>query len=193
MVLLAASTCVIFSPASADAAVIKFSGQADGRSVSGFIKYDESTLPFDTVDDPETAIRYYFPGVFSFKSDGLNRSNDPFLAVVGDAVAGNSSGIPDVFNAFVVNGGSAIEQYGFFVDYGSATALASASLPPFLPQGPATFSYEFAGEGFTIPVTFSSSVPEPSTWAMMILGIAGAGGLIRRRSRKDVITVSAAC
>jgi len=31
----------------------------------------------------------------------------------------------------------------------------------------------------------ASAVPEPSTWAMMILGFAGVGFMAYRRSRKD--------
>ena len=30
-----------------------------------------------------------------------------------------------------------------------------------------------------------AAVPEPSTWAMMILGFAGVGFIAYRRSRKD--------
>jgi hypothetical protein len=33
--------------------------------------------------------------------------------------------------------------------------------------------------------SLTSAVPEPSTWAMMILGFAGAGFMAYRRSRKD--------
>jgi hypothetical protein len=32
---------------------------------------------------------------------------------------------------------------------------------------------------------FLTAVPEPSTWAMMILGFAGVGFMAYRRSRKD--------
>jgi hypothetical protein len=31
----------------------------------------------------------------------------------------------------------------------------------------------------------TAAVPEPSTWAMMILGFAGVGFMAYRRSRKD--------
>jgi hypothetical protein len=34
-------------------------------------------------------------------------------------------------------------------------------------------------------LSISSAVPEPSTWAMMILGFAGVGFMAYRRSRKD--------
>ena len=37
----------------------------------------------------------------------------------------------------------------------------------------------------TLTVTVAESVPEPATWAMMILGFAGVGFMAYRRSRKD--------
>jgi len=35
-------------------------------------------------------------------------------------------------------------------------------------------------------------VPEPSTWAMMILGFAGIGYMAHRRSRKSTMALTAA-
>lgn len=43
--------------------------------------------------------------------------------------------------------------------------------------------YELAGDG--------TAVPEPTTWAMMLLGLAGFGGMVRRR-RRDVAAAGAA-
>ncbi len=36
-------------------------------------------------------------------------------------------------------------------------------------------------------LSFSSAVPEPATWAMMIIGFTGAGVAIRRRRRDDSV------
>lgn len=41
------------------------------------------------------------------------------------------------------------------------------------------------GDGFKLKsITFSSAVPEPSTWLMLILGFGLVGGVMRRESRK---------
>jgi PEP-CTERM motif len=40
------------------------------------------------------------------------------------------------------------------------------------------FTYAFAAAGF------SSGVPEPSTWAMMLIGFAGLGLMAYRRQKK---------
>ena len=50
-------------------------------------------------------------------------------------------------------------------------------------------------EGSTGPVganTITAAVPEPSTWAMMILGFAGIGFMTYRRSRKSTMAFTAA-
>ena len=39
---------------------------------------------------------------------------------------------------------------------------------------------------------FLHAVPEPSTWAMMILGFAGIGFMAYRRSRKNTMALTAA-
>jgi len=54
-----------------------------------------------------------------------------------------------------------------------------------------TISYNLRGNGNNIDqVRFSvertASVPEPATWAMMIVGIGLAGGVLRRRQRRTV-------
>jgi hypothetical protein len=48
---------------------------------------------------------------------------------------------------------------------------------------------QFANINVTMGI---SAVPEPSTWAMMILGFAGVGFMAYRRSRKSTMALSAA-
>lgn len=49
------------------------------------------------------------------------------------------------------------------------------------------FSSDFGGQFIFSDGVFASTsaVPEPSTWAMMIIGFAGVGFIAYRRSRKD--------
>ncbi len=48
---------------------------------------------------------------------------------------------------------------------------------------------ESGGNGaFSGTLTFASAVPEPATWAMMIIGFTGAGVAIRRRRRDDSVS-----
>ncbi len=47
------------------------------------------------------------------------------------------------------------------------------------------FSVNFSGQryaaGDKVTINFASGVPEPATWAMMILGFGVAGAAVRRR------------
>lgn len=184
--LAAAAGLSMIVSAAAEAAVIKFTGSANGRDVSGLITYDPNTPAVDTTEYTSGTVSLYFPGTLKFVSGGLKR-NSEFTLVVGDAKEGNSEGATDVFNAFVPAGSR--ESYGFLLDYGTASAWDSSAIPTFLASGPATFSYDYAGDGFSIPVTFSTAVPEPTTWAMMMMGFGVSGAAMRRRPRRKVATV----
>ena len=81
-------------------------------------------------------------------------------------------------------------------DAGSGCSAYSAAFCPFSPVGVnfagTAKSIEFAGVANEIvfdDVTFGSStpggVPEPSTWAMMMLGLAGIGIVARRRAKSS--------
>lgn len=56
------------------------------------------------------------------------------------------------------------------------------------------FSYATAGGGFGFDfsptVTQVSAVPEPSTWAMLLLGFFAAGGALRSARRRQKLTVT---
>ncbi len=47
----------------------------------------------------------------------------------------------------------------------------------------ATYSNDSTGLDFTVT---SAGVPEPTSWALMLLGFAGAGGALRRRLRPQI-------
>jgi len=51
------------------------------------------------------------------------------------------------------------------------------------PGGPSsTTGYSFSGEVSFEPARAGPAIPEPATWAMMILGFFGAGCAVRRRN-----------
>jgi PEP-CTERM motif len=54
-------------------------------------------------------------------------------------------------------------------------------------HGDVTDSYTFQFRSDIV-----EAVPEPSTWAMMLLGFAGMGGMAYRRSRKSTLALTAA-
>lgn len=170
----------------AQAAVVTFAGSSGDRNVSGRLTYDPATPEDDSLSTDGSNYSYYYPGTLSFMSGDLQRSGSVFL-VVADAFAGNPYAYNDGVSAFVT--ASSREGYGLSFDFGTTAALSSSAIPSVFPKGDASFYYYYyADEEFTIPVTFSSAVPETSTWAMMILGIGAIGCAIRRRRTSARIT-----
>jgi hypothetical protein len=77
---------------------------------------------------------------------------------------------------------------------GSQTTPAGNELITITGLGPfttATFSSTADAFEFSLPTPLSSGVPEPSTWAMMMLGFAGLGYAAFRRNSKGQTLVSA--
>ncbi|MBX3483441.1 PEPxxWA-CTERM sorting domain-containing protein [Phenylobacterium sp.] len=94
-------------------------------------------------------------------------------------------------NTAVTSGGS----YDIFASF--STAIAMNGHPVFATLdflNTATFGIQLDDPGVTyssrsgvlVGSTPSAAVPEPSTWAFMILGFGGAGALLRRRARPAV-------
>jgi hypothetical protein len=97
----------------------------------------------------------------------------------------------------------------FFVDFyggaqGSVTGLGFSSGAPFTaPDAPFSFSHWGAGtygffsggnlpqgEPHTEQIVLTAHVPEPATWAMLILGFGAAGALLRRRETTAAATTA---
>jgi len=162
----------------AQAAVVTFAGSSGDRNVSGRLTYDPSTPAVDRFSEDGSNYSFYYPGTLSFISGDLQRSGNVFL-IVADATASNPYAYNDAITAYVT--ASSREDYGISFDFGNTFALSSSAIPSVFPSGDASFYYYYAGEEFTLPVTFLSAVPETSTWAMMILGLGAIGCAIRRR------------
>ncbi|WP_126174535.1 PEPxxWA-CTERM sorting domain-containing protein [Altericroceibacterium xinjiangense] len=177
MTAIAALTGIV-TPGTANAAVAYFSGSSGDRSISGHLTYDPTMTTTDHEYYSWGTLSFYFPGVLSFTSGDLTRSSD-YLLIVGDAYEGNAEGATDGIVANVA--ASSREGYSLSASYGDTTSLTSGAIPSFFPTGYGTFQYSYAGEGFTMPVTFSSTIPEPGTWLMMILGFGAVGFAVRRR------------
>jgi len=111
------------------------------------------------------------------------------LSSVGDSGTGSTSFF-QVKGSGTFSGGSLTHDDGasLYLD-GSSTAIisqpveTSAELGTFTtPLGPHTFTIDYVeGNGAPSQLTFTTSVPEPSTWAMMILGFFGVGFVAYRR------------
>jgi hypothetical protein len=191
-----AALCCVACPYAATAAnvTINFAGAENGRSVVGSLTYDPDAVP-DFVDSYEGYnVAQYFPNSqLAFTSNGFQAS-DFYRLAVADAYTPNTEGATDGFLGAVIRGGSGREQFGVQFDYENLTSLTSTQLLARFPRTLGSFYYDYAGEGYRIPITFSyapvsGTVPEPATWASMVIGIGIAGGFARNRRKKMRVTL----
>jgi PEP-CTERM motif len=107
-------------------------------------------------------------------------SGPGFSWVFNDAIL-TTGGLHFDYNGIVFSAGPSL--YNIFSDLGGTNNALLASNDPFLrgivdTLGVGTISA-------AVPVT--AAVPEPSTWAMMILGFAGLGFMAYRRKSKPAL------
>jgi hypothetical protein len=57
-----------------------------------------------------------------------------------------------------------------------------------VPAGATELQLGFTGPYFYQPPDFAAAVPEPSTWAMLLIGFAGIGLVAYRRSKDSLVT-----
>jgi hypothetical protein len=100
--------------------------------------------------------------------------------------ASNSVGTP-----FAINGGGFVSPYVFVpTTYVSGSAIGGQAVwfgATFAALGLTPGQYDFTAPNDTITVNIgpvSGAVPEPSTWAMMLLGFGGIGFTMRRSKRR---------
>lgn len=203
-------------PASADVITVTFTGIANGIDTLRYFGNSPyvvnanyvSTYTFDTSlgtpYDPTGRYEVYGGALYGTTTPVISAS----LTINGMtySVPVNSSGYLEFDNPTSSSGGFRVDG-GVFTDSSGNyrldnTIYSTSSSAPFLTSLNTSFSYSFQpgdGEGgeFTVAsemitlsplsVTVTDAVPEPSTWAMMILGFAGIGFLAYRPKNNLVI------
>jgi PEP-CTERM motif len=133
-------------------------------------------------------------------------------SVAFDLVGNPAVTIKNISNANFVNSGaiandSPFGAFGYSLDWngpnGNPTGVTSLSFEIFTSGGPLTlgstlyqgtplvFAADVLGNGNTgnvaAPGTPGGGVPEPPTWAMMLVGFGGLGAMLRRRRAQAVV------
>jgi hypothetical protein len=171
-----------------------FSGTASGviGGILGFI--DEPfnvTLVGDTGNVTSGGTEWFNRGSATFNVDGFAGT---FAGVFNEAIVNNDPGSPRAAFGQFQNPDFVAEalQNAAFETYDLTTAFPLTSgTPEFIPQ---IFQTDPLGGIFTPTLEFDSAsatrfqavigVPEPSTWAMLLLGFAGLGFAGYSRARR---------
>ena len=75
---------------------------------------------------------------------------------------------------------------------GGGTSMAHVDLQPIVSGGPQHLVITGSGGsaatfGGTVSFVLAGAVPEPTTWALMIVGFGGIGGLLRKRRQDGLV------
>ena len=173
-----------------------------GSQISGTITYDTALATYTSFNSHAGV--YSVPtGTFTFATDGGVSLTRSLTGIFVDDT-NNQSGYQFVANVGTqnVNDFSTV-QFRLFAF--NSTAVTDTSIPTSL--NPGNFSgseifYDFyspagtwigqvehccSANDVSVTVTMSAAVPEPSTWAMMILGFMGVGFMAYRRKSKPAL------
>jgi hypothetical protein len=131
-----------------------------------------------------------FSGVFNLSGDGLFANGTPTLTTDASNLAYwlgsyNNSNSSDAIQTWVVPTGSVVQATYPWGNIAGTPSWIWPSDPSSSP--PAGGQCPFCTVDFMATFTVGqpeSGVPEPSTWAMMLLGLLGVGGALRRRRRQ---------
>lgn len=213
-VLLLAAVAALAMPGAARAAIVTFDwlgkitnieGGGSAYSLNETIKlsltYDTSVLPAQIQNGGTTAV--YTSGM-EFIRFGWQMWPVDNSGVFGQTQISNNRPAGASFTDEVTFQGQNYNNdsyvtFIFALTGADPQALNSTALPTSL-INPAAFGSAFASyvvDGVTytaqisaVPGTFPGAVPEPTTWAMMLIGFAGVGFIAYRRSRKFVATAA---
>jgi PEP-CTERM motif len=162
-------------------------------SVNAVLATIPGTVPltsFFTADlssDPKARLRISIGPVTFTKFDAVGYGT-PEEGGPPDLGAGNFPNVEYIDGQFAGVGGFFINSAGYFLKQ-DPVAYAESFIPYPLLLGSLNSGYILAGY-YPYPTSFSiHAVPEPSTWAMVLLGFAGVGAAIR--SRRDPIQMIA--
>lgn len=195
--LIAAAACLFCGVNNADAALLLTNGGFDTGTFSGWTLSTSTRNTVETTNGEFTAQAGGAYAQLSFPQ-GSSNNNDATLSQSFSATAGQSlvlsfylqgdGGTPSdfkvAFDGTVLQSLSPVPDTNGWVLYSfNVTSAASNTL---------TFSFndQASGNSSNIgldSVSIAAAVPEPSTWAMMLLGFCGLGFMTCRRNKNAMI------
>jgi hypothetical protein len=134
-----------------------------GRSMTASIDIAQAFVPSG---------RWFLGGYDDITLDGVAGSGYIDIFLYGSTTSTGSI-LPQPFSAYTSS------EFTFAVVVGPDIFEGSSAITSLVQRDNST-TFDFNG-------TFPSSVPEPSTWAMMLIGFAGIGAMAYRRKSKPAL------
>jgi len=160
-------------------------GPADATFTTNAINYDSTIGGYTVggfVNDP-TGANFNNPGV---ATQGLDHTHFQFIGTVG-LLSGNNSFVVAHDDGLILS----IAGFGLVVNSPNPTSPTFTPFNVFNPGPAGNFAFQLDyNETFGPPATLvwsinnvivTGGVPEPATWAMMLMGFGGLGAVLRRR------------
>lgn len=192
--------------AAASAAAVAFSSGANAAVVvnAGTVTNLNNPNPSDPnsvkVEDGVTTINFGLNPITDTNFTSSFILNNTLAGIYSVSTSTSSSGV-------LFTGGTLTQLMGCAVDFTGCTAgavynllVGTGPVPPagttlyLAPTQLAAGNYRLTVNGtspgngsYTGNVTIRPAVPEPSTWAMMLLGFGATGFMMRRRNRRTVL------
>lgn len=158
-----------------------------GTPFSGTVSYDSDAKPFGGTT---TESYYNLQGALSVTIGGYTQTYNEFDAFVRAGASGQDNIFS--FSSPFSGGGSPYQWTIQFADY-TGSYLTSTGLPDVAPpalsekEGYTSFGISDGPESARSvgSTAFIAAVPEPTTWAMMIIGLAFVGLYLRKRASME--------
>lgn len=172
-----------------DASVVP-GGAPDSSFLPGSLNYDSNATGYTVgqfVNDP-LGVNFSNPLA---AAAGLDNTHFQILGTIG-LLAGNNTFVLGHDDGAVLN----IATFGNVLSDPGPTSFANSPFNVFNPGAAGNFAFTLdynetfgppAELLFTVNDVTVGAVPEPSTWAMMILGFAGVGFMAYRRKSKQAL------
>ena len=152
--------------------------QSGGTTVS-FLQSNEEHEFFDSLQSVETPVG--FTDATVFLTGATQDENEPLLfGLYSDGFTIND--VNGHLNIYFISAGATQDEMNMFVTDANQHII------------PETGQFQDVSSFFNQPAGFAQilsdiAIPEPSTWAMMLLGFGGMGAVLRRRRRQAAVPI----
>lgn len=185
-----AASLWINDPNPMDASIVP-AGPADATFNPGLINYDSNVGGYTVGGFLNNPTFSNESAAFIAAGAGAAPLNNTFIQITGTVglQAGNNSFVVGHDDGVVLN----IAGFGNVVNQGGPTGFVNTPFNVFNPGAAGNFAFtlnytECCGPPaellFTVNNVNVGGVPEPAAWSLMLLGVGGIGGVLRRKTRQ---------